>query len=414
VKSHLRDVASLAAAAARVLVRHWPVLVALATAGWIGRVVLVRTAVYLAGVSAVAGFAVLLLAPLAVLAAVVLMLRTVRPSLGISGPAPEIATHLGSLLIPFVGFYLWFGLFDEDQRAYGAGVSAGRGVNLAAAASPARFVLMLGVVVVAIGLRMLLGGLRRPGLDGPTAALEVTAILLGLLYLAWPFATAVWDWVQARVAWHALAGWWDRVQGAPLPGTANRWLVDAFPAGYVSAVFLVPLTGLVTAIVALGVVGTRVGDARRSGIRQHRATPGHRYEPLLLGLVAVRRTGVVPLMMVCLAVTLLQSAAGWLRLAEAGLIGPYDPDGVAAAYQPSVDVANRIVVLVVLVAILAGAAQLVARHQAEPAPAEPEGNAAPAMPTAPPPQWPLPQPAWAGSSEGKLTPPAWPPDPPPS
>ena len=409
MKPYLRDLTGLAGVPARVLVRHWPVLVSLAVAGLVGRLVLVDAAVYVAGVSAVAGFGVLLLAPLAVLAALVMMLRTVRPSLALDGPAPEVGTSLGGVLIPFVGFYLAFGLFGDDLRRYAAGLSDGRAVNLSTGASAVPTLLMLAVVALAVGARGLLGVLRRSSLDGPAVALELVAILLGLLYVVRPLVIAAWRWAQTRVAWHGLSAWSDR-----LPRAVGRWLVDPFPAGYVDAIFLVPLTGLVVATVALGVVGTRAAT-RPTGIRQHRAGSGPRYDPLLLSLLAVRRTGVLPLMLVCLAVTLLQGAAGWLSLAEARLIGPHEPDGLAVAYQPSIDVADRVVVLVVLVALLAGAADLVARHQVEPpATAVPAPQAKPAMPTAPPPQWPLPQPAWAGTSEATLTPPAWPPDPPPS
>jgi hypothetical protein len=97
----------------------------------------------------------------------------------------------------------------------------------------------------------------------------------------------------------------------------------------------------------------------------------------------------------CLAIVVLEAAVPWLRFGEARLIGPYEPDGLAAAYQPSIDVASGVVALVLLVCLLAGGAELVARRQlVQPEIPAPVEEAKPAMPTAPPPQWPLPQPSW--------------------
>jgi hypothetical protein len=111
---------------ARVLWRHWPGLVGLAVAGVVARAVLVKLAVVLAGLDAVLGFVVFLLAPLAVLAALVLMRRTVAPSLAQPGAAPKPPLrHLGGPLVVFLGFYAGFGLLAEDMRAYRTGCCAG-------------------------------------------------------------------------------------------------------------------------------------------------------------------------------------------------------------------------------------------------------------------------------------------------
>jgi hypothetical protein len=109
----------------RVLFRHWPVLFALAAAGVGAREGFIRLAVWLAGFSAMLGLLVWLLAPLSMMVAVVVMLIAVRPSLlsvrGLHRPE-SLLRELGSVLIPFVAFYLAFGLFEEDYREYNDGL----------------------------------------------------------------------------------------------------------------------------------------------------------------------------------------------------------------------------------------------------------------------------------------------------
>ena len=396
--------AGLAVTPARVLWRHWPVLVSLAAAGLVARVVLVDAAAYLAGVSPALGLAVLMLAPLAVLAALALMLRLVRPSVplapeGTPDGMPAGMAQLGSLLIPFVVFYLAFGLVGDDYRGYLGRLHDGQGATLAQVRTSGATLILLGVVALAYGVRFALTGWGRPRLTGLAAYLETAWVTLGLLYVVRPAAISAWGWVEQRAAWHWLVAAWDSVRGAPGLRTANGWLVDAIPAGFVTAIFVVPLAGLVTACAVLGVRGPRPASTRPQGVRQHRdgGPPTHPYEPLGSSLRAVRRTGAVPLMAFCLAVVVLQTALPWLRFGEARLIGPYEPDSLVVAYQPSIDVANGVVALVLLVCLLAGGAQLVARHQVAPVrAAEPDPEAKPAMPTAPPPQWPLPQPTWTG------------------
>jgi hypothetical protein len=396
----LSDLSGLAVTPARVLWRHWPVLVSLSAAGLVARVALVDAAAYLAGISPALGLAVLMLAPLAVLAALVLMLRLIRPSLPLAPdePPPAIA-HLGSLLIPFVVFYLAFGLVGDDHRRYTGRLLGGQESPLTQVGTSGATLILLGLVLVAYGVRFLLTGWGRPRLTGLAAYLETAWVTLGLLYVVRPSAISAWSWVEQRAAWHWLVAAWDSMRGATGLRTANGWLVDAIPAGFVTAIFVVPLAALVTACAVLGVRGPQPASTRPQGIRQHRdgGPPTHPYQPLVAGLRAVRRTGAVPLMLFCLAVVVLETALPWLRFGEARLIGPYEPDSLVVAYQPSIDVANGVVGLVMLVCLLAGGAELVARHQVAPVrAAEPDPEAKPAMPTAPPPQWPLPQPTWTG------------------
>src|SRR5215470_16253860 len=196
VTPHLSDLSGLAATPARVLWRHWPVLVSLAAAGLVGRVVVVNAAAYLAGVNTVAGFAVLLLAPLTVLATVALMLRAVRSSLPVAAELPAaVLPRLGSLVAPFVVFYLAFGLAADDYRHYTDHLFGGRGADLVRVEASGTTLILLGVAVLAYSLRFALTGFGRPRLVGPAAYLETVWITVGLLYVVRPYALAVWGWV---------------------------------------------------------------------------------------------------------------------------------------------------------------------------------------------------------------------------
>jgi hypothetical protein len=391
-------VSSVVLTPARVLWRHWPVLVSVSAAGLVARMVLVNAAAYLAGVNGALGLAVLMLAPLTVLAALAFMLRVVRPSLpSAAGDAPAVVPHLGSLLVPFVVFYLGYGLVGDDYHRYVGHLPTGQASTLAEVRASGVTLILLMLVGLAYGVRFALTGWGRPRLVGLAAYLETAWITVGLLYVVRPLAIGGWSWVEQRAGWHWLVAAWDAVRDGPVLTTVNGWLVDAIPGGFVTAVFVVPLAALLTACATLGIRAPGPTSARPPGIRQHRdgGPATHPYEPLWQSLRAVRRTGVVPLMAFCLAIVVLETAVPWLRFGEARLVGPYEPDGLTAAYQPSIDVANAVVALVLLVCLLAGGAELVARRQVVPPvlPA-PVDEAKPAMPTAPPPQWPLPQPTF--------------------
>src|SRR5262249_42480710 len=150
----------------------------------------------------------------------------------------------------------------------------------------------------------LLARLRRPHLAGFATGVETVGIALAVLFVVRPFTVMLWSWAQERTAWRGLADWWGRVRGKPVLGVVGRWLGGGLPQGYGTAVFLVRLTGLLVACVVFGVHAPRPPQIRPDGIGRHRvgAMAMRPYEPLVLGLRAVRRTAVAPLMAFCLAV----------------------------------------------------------------------------------------------------------------
>jgi hypothetical protein len=384
----------------RLLIRHAPVLFTLAVAGMFVREAVVRAAVWAAGVNGILGFLVFLLAPVSVMIAMILMLRAVRPSLAsvrqLAPPVP-VLRHLGSVLIPFVAFYLAFGLFVEDFRRYNDGLFATyespfallggpnpTGVRVAAIDQPgANVVPLVSVVAIAFLLRWALDRAeltrRTPVLGVPGAYLETIWVSLGLLYVIKPVVSGFWTWAGERKAWRALLDWWHglAVQTGGLGElyrVANDWIVAAFPSGSVSRVFVVPITGLVaTAVVYNLTVSAELrpppGMGRRRWLRSAAGVVAgavsRRFGPLIQGVRAMGRSGTVPIMVFCLSVVALQTAAQWLREFEWALIGPRTPGTVQRGLDASVQGLNDVLTFVLLICVLAAAADGVARRTAD-------------------------------------------------
>src|SRR5262249_43192465 len=151
-----------------------------------------------------------MLAPLTVLAAVALMLRVVRPSLpSAADEPPAVVPHLGSLLIPFVVFYLGYGLAGDDYRRYIGHLPAGQGSALAEVRASRATLVLFVAVILAYGVRFALTGWGRPRLVGLAAYVETVWVTVGMLYVVRPLAIAAWSWVEQRAAWHWLVAAWD-------------------------------------------------------------------------------------------------------------------------------------------------------------------------------------------------------------
>jgi hypothetical protein len=390
----------------RLLLRHWPVLFTLGVAGLVAREGLVRAAVWTAGVNGILGFLVFLLAPVSVMVAMILMLRSVRPSLPSIGrlprPAPGLP-HLGSVLIPFIAFYLAFDLFQEDYREYNAGLYAkyeslsavmdkvdSTGVRVPLIDEAGANVLLVSVVAAAFVLRWALDRWeltrRIPVLGLPGAYLEIIWVSLGLLFVIKQLVDGFWRWASQRRAWHAVLDWWHGL-GTATGGlgrayrTVDDWVVGAFPSGSFGRTFLVPITGLVATAVVYNLSVSSVlrpppGTGRRRWLRTAAAglatVTSRRFGPLIQGVRAMARGGAVPVMFFCLSVVALQTAAQWLRKLEWALIGPRNPGTVQSGLEAALEGFNDVLTFVLLMCVLAAAADGVARRTAGSRRAEPD------------------------------------------
>jgi len=109
--------------------RHWPTLLVLWLAGWIGNEWMVRLAVEATGIHNAAGMIVLALAPVAAMAAMVVSLRVLRTSsaLAVATPDPSMTRtarvvrgldSIGSVLAPFLAVYMSQGALRELVRDF--------------------------------------------------------------------------------------------------------------------------------------------------------------------------------------------------------------------------------------------------------------------------------------------------------
>ena len=188
------------AGTARLFYRHWPMLFTLWLAGVAVHSLIIYSAAKASDINAVCGRLVLTLAPVATLTALILMLRTVSPSLSwvaamTNSERPlSMIGHIGAVLIPFLTVYVAYGYLDADQWQYRYEVYNDEvASNAEIFTNPANIDLerraflhlgtgLLTVVAIAVVLRWLLTRWkvvqRRPWLGIPGACVEVIWITL--------------------------------------------------------------------------------------------------------------------------------------------------------------------------------------------------------------------------------------------
>lgn len=410
VRSALSDAVAVLATAGRLIVRHWPVLVALCLAGFAARELAMRAAVRTSEVDGVLGFLVLVFAPLATLTALVLMLRVIRSSLPwlrlataasneqtvIAGSRPyRLLNYLGSALVPFLAVYASYGYLKEDVGEYGyrvfaaaafgdAEIFSGKQIDVLSRL-PFTFGATLAVaVLLAVALRWLLTRFAgRPRL-GWLGVLGAYVEVLWITIVAWTLAefqgTAT-KWAEGRRVVQWVKDTWSTVMDAigPLAApvrAATGWLGGVL--GSVDAVLVVPLAWLAVGAV---VYGHRVAppppesELVRQASRRWSVIPGpvrrvtgavtadvrERFGPLVDGLRLVLRAGLAPMLLFCLAFLVAQTAGEWLWELERMLIGPRDINTVWRAVDGPLSLFNDLVSTVLLVCLLGAAIDRVLR-----------------------------------------------------
>ncbi|MDQ1288103.1 MAG: hypothetical protein QG622_1668 [Actinomycetota bacterium] len=354
VRRALGDCGHLLTRTARLFLRHWPALVAIALIGGTGRSLLIRAAVHVSTVNTVLAWLVVLAAPLSLLTAFVVMLRVLRsppedvtspgtgqppdgtrPS-GADGRRPALVRSLtgtASLLLPFLGVYELAGYLDQDRRSLAYAIQFDRVQAAFEALDPAADVsarldasrlgpalgpLLAGVVVTAVTLRFLItrywASDRRVVPAVASAYLETVWLSLVMVVLTKNLLPMSASWLlQRRIAvwaedlYRSCSAWWG-----PL-GTAVEWLA----AGIVSAdrVLLLPMTWLAVA----GVVYRRTASAdTQKGDDEHAG----RFGPLVTAIRRIRASGLVPALAYCLAFAALWSVETLLSELTRVVVGP--------------------------------------------------------------------------------------------
>ena len=419
VRGTFVDLVALLAGTARAVWRHWPVLLAVAFTG-IGIHQAVRAAAAtVSETDGTLGFVVLIAAPLAMLSALIVMLRVA------SGPGrARLVGHVGGLLVPFLAAYEAQGDLQDvvSDYAYHAWLHGSKD------AVPARVTVTMAVVVPAamVARRLLVLAERRfshrwAWLGFPAAYLEMLSLtVIGLAVLA--VTDLGTGWLGQRRVTALGQEWWSTALDRFGPvkavlGPVQSWLGTFL--GAATTVLVHPLTWLAVAAIALGELrGPDGGDdaAGKAGGHDDAAVPpepgeeqattsvtteaaqvarsadrilvdrgeafvraslSDRFGPLYRAFQQARRTGLAAVLTFCLVFLAARAAQRGLWELERLVIGPADL-GHGGWFESSAilgDV-NEAVTLMLTTCVLAVAAPVLLhrpRHSARRvAPQEPD------------------------------------------
>jgi hypothetical protein len=413
VRGALADAGSVVVHGFRVIAAHAPVLVVIYLLGAAARGGALWAATVVSDRSHFWGAMLVPLAPLATLTALILMLRTVSPSLRFTSfdPAADDAgadlptgrstarerlALLASTLVPFLTVYAAQGYLKEDVYRWINEANADELLNNAdsvfhgAAADTARTTIaedqwLWMVVAVALALRWLVNRLGLPdraSAFGLLAAwLEVTWVTLFAHQVPRLFGM-LRDWAEGRVAVvRAREAWLSLVDvlgpvGAALD-SVRGWFWGVL--GDFDAIVVIPIAWLTVGAV---VYGRRVTEpeariaARERIDRRLQRLPrpvqrwggdflddmGARFAGLFKGLRLLAVAGLVPMLLFCL-VFLLATEAKYLTMEGFRWVtGPLDSVD-APAIWPWMDVVAQGVYTVLVVGLLAAAVDRVIRRQ---------------------------------------------------
>ena len=422
----LAGLGGVVVAAARLWLRHWPVLLVIALLGGAARMAAIWAATAVSDVSGALGFALLVLGPLASVAAIVLMLLALRPGLpglaAASAPqAPQDPTRgrpqrvvdvLASVLVPFLAVYASYGYLAEDRARYieaatsaeffenpdlwtGAGTPDGSRVFVATGWAA------LAVVLVAVVLRWGIGRLegRVPATPLGFAGAYVEGFWLVVAaaeLVVW--RDRAWAWAESRRAVDVVVGWWESFLDllGPVAGPVAAvvaWAVDVLSR--LDDLVVVPLAWLTVGAVVFGrrlaARPLRVRPPRRLARLERVPGPVRRWTgqavaPVVgdlrarfLGLVnGVRQlaaAGLAPMLVFGLAFLVSVRLEEGLRHLVRVVVGP-QPVDTWLAFAPHVQTVTRAVGLTVTMALLAAAVDHVLRSggalASSPAPEQPQ------------------------------------------
>lgn len=383
----------------RVLLRHWPALMAWYLAGVLVQYVIAQVAGFIGAYSATVGFLVLpigILARLISLVAMFLVLRDGLRNLQEVAPLPESAverrrTFLSALLagiLPFVAVYWAQGLLREDVNAYSAralevrsGIIFTASVNGGPSVSDQDTVLNLplngwtvAIIVLALAGRWAWSkwSTRLSAWLSPVAVyLEVVWVFFSVMVLGDVFDT-IKAWVDSRAAMAFLEDVRETILDAVAP---LRWLWEAI--GWVlteaGPVLVAPLAWLTIAGVVFGqaIVAEklRVENQLISRFRQHAtAIPnpvvrrlkdlgdelGARFRPIGRAILLMWRAG--PLLVASYAVlyVAVKALESYLSFGITRLIGPHE-FLTWAIILPVVGIVPMLIMEPVRIAVISGA-----------------------------------------------------------
>ena len=282
LRTWLRDLGADVAQGARLWARSWPLLLVIALLAVAGRHAAGWAAVNASTVNNTLGWAVLVLAPLSMVAGIVAMLHVLRrdlPALAAlgrtRGPDDAASGHerglvdvLASVFVPFLALYASYGLLDEDRSRF-LNTAAFRefrenGFSLTGDGPDGGFAQLatgwglIVLVVVAVVVRWLLGrweGRSHRRALGFAGAYVEAFWLLAVATFATGLLDQVWAWVESRRAVSVVLDWWLTLLDALGPVAAPvDAVVDAVAGvlGNLDDLVVIPLAWLTVGAVVYG------------------------------------------------------------------------------------------------------------------------------------------------------------------
>jgi uncharacterized membrane protein YkvA (DUF1232 family) len=282
LRAWLRDLGAVVAQGGRLWLRTWPLLLVIALLAVAGRHAAGWAAVNASGVNNTLGWAVLVLAPLSMVAGIVAMLHVLRrdlPALAALGrtraPDDPASGHerglvdvLASVFVPFLALYASYGLLAEDRSRF-LNTAAFRefrenGFSLTGDGPDGGFADLatgwglVALVVGAVVLRWLLGrweGRSHRRALGFAGAYVEAFWLLAVAAFATELLDKAWAWVEGRRAVSIVLDWWLTVLDAVGPVAAPLdAAVDAVGGvlGNLDDLVVIPIAWLTVGAVVYG------------------------------------------------------------------------------------------------------------------------------------------------------------------
>lgn len=412
----LRDLGSVVATGARLWVRAWPVLLVIALLAVAGRYAAGWAAVNVATFNNTLGWAVLVLAPLSMVAGIVAMLhvlrrdlpaladlgRTTAPDDPTSGHERGLVDVLASVFVPFLALYASYGLLAEDRarffntaayRAFREQISFdGERVDTSFAELATGWGLVA-VVVVAVVLRWALG--RWEGRSHRRTLAFVGAYveafwLLAIAAFATQLLDGVWQWVESRRAVAIVLDAWLRLLEAlgPVAGPVDT-VVDLVAGilGNLDDLVVIPLAWLTVGAVVYGHKIAEPARRKRVGPAAWQRVPKPvrrwtteaaapvvgdvrgRFTALADGLRRLAVAGLAPMLVFALAFLAATRVEEGVLLLARVIAGPQELD-TWLAFAPMVTAVATALGLTLTIALLAAGVDRILAGQAAVAAAE--------------------------------------------
>lgn len=370
--------------------KHWPALLALAFAGFVARSLLLNLAVQASALHKVAGMLVFALVPIGFLVALVLMLRTVRPSLKtvagqLSAPAKRGSSlyQVASVLIPFLFVYAAFDYFYDDASLYHYKVWEDSTLANAdlfnGGSSHLEDRLVMGLdktVLISVGiaavLRWLVGLWRNARGNALVGFANAYLEVIWMSLAAWTFTIAYDELVSNRVAYAWAAEQWKGVIASlgPLSGV-GQFLSDAL--GAADTVIVVPVAWLAVGAIVYGRSIPQGADLLSKPVRRRwlrvpqalRSDVSDSFGPLTRGLRLLKHAGLGTMLLFCLVFLAAQLIPDALWFTERALIGAQDLESLWWWLSAVLGGFNDAVGTVFLICLVAAAVERVLSARAQ-------------------------------------------------